>query len=124
MIRLQALRKQRKMTQSQLGYYLNISRSTISQWESGKKQPSLDDMIRLSDFFQVSLDYLVGRSDNIEIERKLQENYTASTTVGDIMASVVALPDVYHDALKSILDAFLKANSVRPRPNTSTDEKR
>lgn len=59
--------------------------------------------MRLSDFFEVSLDYLVGRSKTLEVERQLEKSYTTDTTVGDIMAYVVTLPEELHETLKDVL---------------------
>jgi len=42
---------------------LNIAESTLSYWEQGKHEPDQKNLFRLSDFFDVSIDYLLGKSD-------------------------------------------------------------
>ncbi|MGM0500274.1 MAG: HD domain-containing phosphohydrolase [Bacillota bacterium] len=61
--RIKTLRKEKKITQSKLAKKLNYSRSTIAQYESGTRVPSINFLIETSNFFNVSLDYLLGRTD-------------------------------------------------------------
>jgi transcriptional regulator with XRE-family HTH domain len=62
--RLPLLRKSKKITQKQLAEALGINTRTIQYYESGDKRPDFDGLIRLADYFDVSIDYLVGRSDD------------------------------------------------------------
>jgi transcriptional regulator with XRE-family HTH domain len=57
---LQKLRTNNNMTQEDLGKLLNVSQSTIAYYESGKKQPSLETIVFIADYFRVSVDYLLG----------------------------------------------------------------
>jgi transcriptional regulator with XRE-family HTH domain len=67
--RLRELRNQAKVTQKQLSIDLNISERGIQSYELNEKKPGLDALISLADYFNVSLDYLVGRSDNSNIDK-------------------------------------------------------
>lgn len=63
--RLQALRRQAHLSQQELAERLHVSRQSISKWELGTAKPDLDNMIRLSELFGVSLDELVlGKTQN------------------------------------------------------------
>ena len=63
--RIQMLRTQKGYTQEQLADALNIDRSFLSRVEAGRKGCSVDLFVQLSDFFSVSLDYLiVGKLNN------------------------------------------------------------
>lgn len=64
--RFKELREKKKLTQEELGKILNVSRSSIALWESGRRTPGFDTAQKLADFFAVSLDYLLGRTDNPE----------------------------------------------------------
>ena len=57
------------MSQVFLGMELNISQNTISQYETGTREASYDTLIAIADYFDVSLDYLLGRTDNPKINR-------------------------------------------------------
>lgn len=60
---LKALRESKKITQTQLGEHIGAKKSAISLWESGKRQPDQETLVRLANFFEVTVDYLLGRND-------------------------------------------------------------
>lgn len=62
--RLTKLRKQKKLTQESLSKKLNIPRTTYSGYESDRREPDIDTLRKLANFFDVSLDYLTGNSDD------------------------------------------------------------
>ena len=59
---LKLLRKARKINQMELAEKLGVSRSAIATWECGKRQPDFETLCRVADFFNVSADYLLGRT--------------------------------------------------------------
>lgn len=61
--RLRDLRLDKKMTQSGLAKLLNVSGNTVYAWETDKQEPSMSTLLKLSEIFEVSLDYLFGKSD-------------------------------------------------------------
>lgn len=72
--RFTQLRKELGLTQEQLAKKLGIgyTRTAISAWEVGRNEPSNSDTVKIAEFFGVSTDYLLGKSDirNIEDEFK------------------------------------------------------
>ena len=58
------LRKERDLTQKQLASELHFSENAIQNYERKRSNPTYDALIHIADFFNVSLDYLVGRTDN------------------------------------------------------------
>ena len=58
---LRALREKEGLTQKQVANYLQLSRSTYTYYELGKRQPNLQTLSRLAELFHVSADYLLGR---------------------------------------------------------------
>lgn len=63
MKRLKMLRKEKGITQENLSAMIGISQVTVSEYENGRNFPSADNLIKLADFFGVSTDYLLERSD-------------------------------------------------------------
>lgn len=61
--RLYKLRSESRLTQEQLSEIVNISRQSYAKYEDGSIKPPLDVLLSLSDYYNVSLDYLVGISD-------------------------------------------------------------
>ena len=68
-MRLKELRKSKGMSQLMLAFKLNTNQNTISRYENGEREPGLSDLIKIADFFNVSLDYLLERTDNPEINK-------------------------------------------------------
>lgn len=62
--RLKELRRKHKVNQTVLADLLHVSQRQISYYESAQDTPSLSSLITIADYFNVSLDYLVGRSNN------------------------------------------------------------
>jgi len=79
--RLAQLRKAKGLSQEELARVLHLNQSTIAYYESGKKRPSYEVLQSLAEFFGVSIDYLLGRTDDprtldqitAEAERKIDE---------------------------------------------------
>lgn len=61
--RLLELRKQHNLTQRDVASYLSIAQPSYIRYENGTAEPTLDNLVRLADLFDVSSDYLIGRSD-------------------------------------------------------------
>lgn len=57
------------MTQLKLAMELNTNQNTISRYENGEREPSIRDLIKIADYFNVSVDYLVGRTDNPNMQK-------------------------------------------------------
>lgn len=62
--RLKELRTSNNLTLKQLGDAIGSTKATIGNLENCNKKPSLDLILQLADFFDISLDYLVGRSED------------------------------------------------------------
>ncbi len=62
--RVCTLRATRNVSQQALAAYLGVGKSAVSMMENGQRAASADTLIALADYFNVSLDYLVGRSDD------------------------------------------------------------
>lgn len=64
MNKIVSLRKEKGMTQAELAKYMGISQSTLSYWERGDYEPDFSQLIKLADFFDVTIDYLLSRSES------------------------------------------------------------
>ncbi len=63
-MRLKELRQNLHCTQEKIANDLNIARTTYRNYENGDREPSLDFLIKIADYFDISLDYLLGRQNN------------------------------------------------------------
>ena len=64
--RLKELRKEAHLTQVELARRLVIGQSSYADWERGKKNPTQENLIKIAQFFDISLDYLLGNVDENE----------------------------------------------------------
>ncbi|WP_199427066.1 helix-turn-helix domain-containing protein [Thermaerobacillus caldiproteolyticus] len=62
--RLKKLRLEKKLTQEELGKRINVTKVSISGYENGNRTPDTETLQKLADFFNVTTDYLLGRTDN------------------------------------------------------------
>ena len=65
--RLKELRQKKKITQVKMAIDLNMNQNTISRYESGIRQADYQTLILFADYFNVSIDYLLGQTDNPHI---------------------------------------------------------
>ena len=70
--RLKLLRKKHGYTQVSLAETLGVSKGTVAMWETGKRTPDFETLIKLSDLFDVRTDYILGKS-----------NYASSAKLSD-----------------------------------------
>ena len=95
MNRLKQLRIKKNIKQQDLAKALNITKQSVSNWENGKRLPNIEVLIQLADFYNCSLDYLVGR------ELKEDNLKTINTLVSDLGPSS-------YDEVISILNILKK----------------
>lgn len=98
---LRGLRESKKVTQAGMAEFLGIDRSTYTKYESGKSKPDSDMLIKIADYFGVSIDYLLGRTD-VPTVREQTVKYKAGSDL-----NVSGLPDEAVKQAKEYID-FLK----------------
>lgn len=97
--RLKELRKEKRLTQKDLAKILYVNQSAVSKYELGTNLPENKFLVKLADYFKVSTDYLLGKSDN----RNETENINS----------------IYDKKLKEILECFIERGY---NPNDMTKE--
>ncbi len=68
-MKLQELRKAKGMSQVRLAIELDLNQNTISRYEKGEREADYATLIKIADYFNVSIDYLLGRTNNPQINR-------------------------------------------------------
>ena len=113
--RLRDLRRERNITGVELGKIIDVSQQTISKWESGQKSPSKENLKKLSAYFHVSSDYLLGLTDEREPYKKplkfeealkILENTKRNDDIIKITNSIKNLNDEKLHALATIAASF------------------
>ena len=68
-MRLKELRKKKGISQLRLATDLNTTQNTISRYETGEREPGIDELVKIAEYFNVSVDYLIGRTENPSMNR-------------------------------------------------------
>ena len=69
MLRLEDLREERGLTQNEIAEAIGTSRTNIGRWEKGLNEPSYTFVVKLANFFNVTVDYLIGNEENVSTVR-------------------------------------------------------
>ena len=105
--RLKELRENKDLSQSELAEVMHISQSSISEYENGNQQPPLAMLTQLADFFNVNVDYLLGRT-NIKISiENLKQKLTTNlgcVTIDDF----IRLNNDEKEAIGNLILSFKK----------------
>jgi len=83
--RLKKLRKEKELTQNDISNFLGLaSYTTISKWEKGVNDPPIELCVKLAEFFKVSLNYLVGESNQRQEDSELEKVPVTVFTQSDV----------------------------------------
>ena len=99
-MKIKELREEKQISQKALAVAIGTSQRNIGRWENGENEPSYSQLVKLADFFQVSLDYLVGREDdfgNIVVPGQLTDQLTAKEK--RLLKAFGSLPDIEKNKL-------------------------
>ncbi|MBQ4347330.1 MAG: helix-turn-helix transcriptional regulator [Firmicutes bacterium] len=102
--RLHRLRKENKLTQNSLAQILNYGSTAISNYESGRNEPSISDIKKIARFFDVSIDYLLCASD----ERRPFGSKSRSGEIGFLTDAYFSLSKENKSHLLSYLNFLMK----------------
>ena len=68
-MRLKEIRKSKGISQLKLAMDLNTSQNTISRYETGEREPGINELIKIADYFDISVDYLLERTNNPHMQK-------------------------------------------------------
>lgn len=88
MLNLKKIREENNLNQKELSIKLNRTIACISSWETGKTEPSIDDLIKLADILNVTTDYLVGRTDEYGFMRTQKQYSKSEIEILDILQKI------------------------------------
>lgn len=103
---LAELRKDRGLTQKDFADILHVSKSAVSHYEQGISVPTIQVLITIADYFNVNVDYLLGRcKDNIKYS-DINEVYLNQYTVGKLLTMSLSLSKKQRKLLIELLEAI------------------
>ena len=87
---------------------IRVTKSAFSQFATKKAVPSFDTLISLADYFGVSIDYLVGRSDDPRVSPASKEEVLLLQLPDELLSAYQAAKEKNPDTLQQIIDTFAK----------------
>ena len=107
--RLRQLRKERKLTQTEVGKAIGVTAGSVSKFETGLKPASRETVERAANFFEVPIDFILGRSDSREVNEDFSKKYHG------IKSRLEQLPEEHQEIvlqnMLSIMESLEKLNN-------------
>ena len=101
--RLQELRKKEGYSQEQVAEMLGLSRQAISKWESGQGKPEIDNIIKLTEIYHVSADYIKKKKKKVSVpvpeKKELSHEYKKAIGIIAIIAATAIVTVLFITAL-------------------------
>ena len=104
--RIAAIRKNLKLSQEKMGELAGVSQRTVAFWEAGERMPSHATIDALADRLDVSVDYLLGRTDEKSKTKRKQPAVQNSELLDNIISRVRILPDPALSRLSDFLEGL------------------
>lgn len=116
--KLAELRKERNMSQKEFSKIFNVAQNTISQWEQGKRNMDTEILLKLADFFQVTTDYLLGRS---EAALRPANAFVLSASEEMMVKKYRTLPPLSQETIDTVLESlYVKEQACRQKKSTAS----
>lgn len=101
--RLQELRKKEGYSQEQVAEMLGLSRQAVSKWESGQGKPEIDNIIKLTEIYRVSADYILSGTEKVSQpapkKKELSHEYKVAIGIIAIIAATAIVTVLFITAL-------------------------
>lgn len=105
-MKLKEYRKQNKITQQKLAGILGVSRSAIAMWETGDNEPDHAMLVRIAEYFRISVDELLGHAISASSESKETQPAESISELDSRLFSIIrSMPDREKQALLPFLEA-------------------
>lgn len=106
------LRKKKNMSQEELANIINVSRQTISKWETGETNPDFDKIVPLCDFFEITTDELLkGSSRNISVIKEPKKNIALTINSCILIFWIMTILIIIFDEI-NVSDTFIAVISI------------
>lgn len=126
--RIQSLRKAKGISQEQLADTIGVSRQAVSKWESEQSMPDMEKILLMSDYFEVTTDYLLKGIEPVAEEKRHQVDAVLFTLVGTVvnlfgcaniwLLSLIPISCVFN-AAQGIIGGYWWTFTPIPRPENS-----
>lgn len=113
-MRIKELREEMNFSQDYIAKAVGTSQRNISRWEKGENEPSYKQLVSLADFFNCSIDYLVGRTDDFGVVNVAPISAELSADEIEIIKRYRSLSLFQQEAIRMQLDALAEKTKKQP----------
>ena len=117
------LRKDRHLTQKTLAEKMNVTGGTVSNYETGRHQPDPAALKWFADFFGVTVDYLLGRTEYMTSIEVFDETVSGQHTVGSLVERITSMSEKNKELACEMIDAIYISDIVKNHDVQSEQEK-
>ena len=110
--RIKQLRKKKGISQSELSALIGVKNNTVSTWERGTRKPDFEALDLLSDYFEVSFEYILGSSNKEEARVKPTQKELDTLALSSIADEIKEITEKYSrlsDKSQKMIDALINA---------------
>lgn len=109
--RLATLRKEKGISQYEFADRIGFSRGQVANYEQGKREPDYETLQKIADFFNVSTDYLLGRTDNPDLIEEKNEESLLDPELGVFFKEIKNAPEDRQEQLRKIWEIIKSEGS-------------
>lgn len=102
---LKKLRKNKKISQQKLAEIILVTQQSINKYENHDVEPSIDTLIKIADYFEVSVDYLIGRTDIKEMASTINMNNLNPSEI-KIINKFRKLKNNQKESIENLMDSY------------------
>lgn len=110
--KIKELRNNKNITQNQLANAIGISKYAIAKYETGEREPSLDIVVKIANYFNVSTDYLLGNSEIENIDKYINNFKEYQEPIIKIIENVCSIADKKTKKIESVKVILSELNKL------------
>ena len=115
--RIRNVRENKNYSQKELEKMAMLSEKSVSKYERGENNVPVDNLSKIADALNVSMDYLAGRVKFSTDYKKYENKYTPNTTIADLLSALLSVDNSHRKLVIEFLNVFLKLNEVEKKSN-------
>lgn len=110
--RLKELRAYKQCTQKQLAIFLGLTPNSVCEWENKRSEPSIETLLKISTYFDVSIDYLLGLEDDFGARTAAPVSDGLSSEERRLINQYRTLPDKIKKTIRDQIEIYSEPNEL------------
>ena len=120
--RIRNVRENKNYSQKELEKMAMLSEKSVSKYERGENNVPVDNLSKIADALNVSMDYLAGRVKFSTDYKKYENKYTPNTTVADLLSALLSMDNSHRKLVIEFLNVFMRSNEAEKKSNKDSKQ--